>query len=122
MCYYGAVKRLPPLIIVIVLDHKPATVIQASVEKHIVPYINHMSVSIPGYAICLAAHEVGLATCIKSPISKTVNALLGILDGDAVMFIGVGYASYVNSPPDRHPLASLVRRWEPTTNFVIKEG
>lgn len=64
-----------------------------------------------GYAICLAAREMGLGTCIMGLFDEVKAAeLIDLPDGESVsVFIALGYPLFDPKMPPRKPLDEVLR-------------
>lgn len=113
MCFYNHSEHAPPVIIAVAIDFSlwSGKDIQDKVKQKFLSHIDYADAGMPVLNMQYAAESLGIGSCIKSPISKGADKLLGLPQTHSVvLLLGCGYADRRYDIPhqERKPLASIV--------------
>ncbi len=97
ICYYGFFHTSPNVLIAIILEpiysnsHKLHGLLHGG-WKEFASYHQYMNISVPAITMAYAAENMGIGSCIISPIIKEANKILGVPEPKkTVLLLGLGY-------------------------------
>ena len=93
-CHYGFFHTAPPLLVAVVLEplDKHFQGMLKHQAKEVTEYHHYLNISQPVAAMVYEAEDLGIGSCILSPIMEITNKLLKVPQGKTIpLLVGFGY-------------------------------